>query len=95
MICGICKRPWEDDKCHVLKLTAAEKDFARKNTGEAPDRYIYCGPCWKLLANRQQGAQFIAGSFRAAVAGAGSEKAEKAARKMLAFLIEKSGKPVS
>ncbi len=95
MICGVCDRPWDDDRCHVVELTETEKAIVLKTTGQKVDRYIYCNPCWKLLTNRQQGAQFIAGSFRAALRAAGNPKAEEAGKKMLDFLLKGRGRPVS
>lgn len=96
MICGICDRKWPDDRCHVLTLTDAEREQVVRMTGkEAPKEYIYCGPCWKLLSNRRQGAEFIAGSMQSSLRAEGHPKADVIAKKTLDFLVGKSGKPVS
>jgi len=96
MKCGVCSRTWADEFCHVLDLTESERTYIRAATGEpAPKQYVYCKPCWKLLSNRQQGAQFIAGSFQAGFRAAGHPKSVQAGKKWLNFLVSKSGKPVS
>jgi hypothetical protein len=80
----------------VIDLTEAEKFYVMSMMNQSPpSQYIYCKPCWKLLSNRQQGAQFIAGSVQALVRSAGHPKSAQAGKKMLNFLIAKSGKPVS
>ena len=96
MICGICNRKWPDDRCQVLRLTEEERTHAGRMTGkEAPAEYIYCGPCWKLLSNRRQGAEFIAGSMKASLRAEGHPKADLISKRTLDFLLSKSGKPVS
>jgi len=95
MICGICNRGWDDVRCHVIELTEAERAVVLKTTGAKVEKYIYCGPCWKLLSNRQQGAQFIAGSMRAAMRATGNPRADKVAARTLDFLLSKTSKPVS
>lgn len=96
MKCGVCSRTWPDDRGHVLTLTESERSTIQQMTGQpAPLEYHYCNPCWKLLSDRQQGAQFIAGTVRASLAAQGMKNPEKAGKKMLDFLLARSGKPVS
>jgi len=96
MKCGVCSREWPKEHCRTIVLTAVERAYVMAATGgAAPDEYVYCNPCWKLLSNRQQGAQFIAGSFQASFQASGHPKAAQVGKKMLNFLIAKSGKPVS
>jgi len=96
MICGICERQWPDDRCKVIRLTDPEKLNVQTMSGKpAPEQFVYCGPCWKLLSNRRQGAEFIAGTMRATLRAQGHPKADQIAKKTLDFLILKSGKPVS
>jgi len=96
MKCGVCGRKWPDERCQSIRLTESEKAIIQRQTGEpAPDKYIYCGPCWRLFQNKQQGAQFISGSMRAALHAVGHPQADAASKKMLAFLLAKSSKPMS
>lgn len=96
MKCGICSREWNDAQCKVIPLTEAEREHIRKTLGkEPPDRYVYCAPCWRLLSNREQGAQFIAGMIRAGLRDRADPRAEKIGRRMYQYLIERSGKTVS
>ena len=96
MICGVCNREWADVNIKVLTLTAQEKENVSKLTNApAPDTFVYCTPCWKLLHTREQEAQFIANTMRAHLRSKRHPKADKVAEKMLHFLLSKSGKPVS
>lgn len=96
MICGVCKREWPTESCKVIHLTDTERLSVKRATGqEAPTEYIYCKPCWKLLSDRRQGAQYIAGTMQASLKSHGHPKAEEVGKKMLDFLLSKSGKPVS
>lgn len=95
MICGICNRSWPDERCHVLTLTEQEREIVLKTTGQKIETYTYCGPCWKLLRDPKQGAEYLAGSMRAVLRAAGSPNAEKAGDRFRNFLLSRAQKPVS
>lgn len=95
MICGICNRPWADERCHTITLTEQEQAIVFQTTGQKVETYTYCGPCWKLLQDPRQGAQFIAGSMRAAARAAGNPNADKVGKRTFDFLLSRVKKPVS
>ena len=95
MICCVCNRAWDDERCHTITLTAAERELVSKAMGKPVESCTYCGPCWKLLQDRQQGAQLIAGLTRALYKEAGNPAADQAGRRIFDFLVSKPKKSVS
>lgn len=80
-----------------LELTASEKEFVTNTTREpAPDYYLYCKPCLRLLMDRQAGAQLQKGVLQASLRGNGVPNAERIASKYHDFLVSHAAKkPVS
>ncbi len=95
MKCGICSRAWPDEKCHVITLTKEERAAIAATGQPVPEQYVYCKPCWKILGDRNQGAQLISGMLRATARDQGHEGSVEVGRKAFDFLITRTKKPVS
>lgn len=88
MRCDICGR---DRECaETIRLTAEVKAALTEAGVTPPEEYHYCGPCWRVVSNREQGAQLLSGFFQTTLTGLGHTNARKAGEKMHTFLIEKS-----
>jgi hypothetical protein len=95
MKCCVCDRDWPDPKCRVIVLTAAEKKYVQSMGQEPPEQCIYCGPCWRVLSDRTQGAQLIKGAMQLQAQAQGIPNAEKLSQQFLSKLLELAKKPRS
>lgn len=86
MKCSVCKRDWPEGTCKVIKLTEEEQQFARQ-AGETDTEYAYCPPCWRVLSDKQMGAQFLKGHFQVQLRSQGVLDAEERAQKFYSGLL--------
>jgi len=92
-ICCVCSRILGEQEGQLLTLTEAEKEYIRMATGEeAPESYIYCKPCYRILSDRNAGAQLLVGTLKNTLKAWGSYGAEKAAKEYQRFLLGKAAK---
>ena len=91
MLCAICGR---ERTCeHSVKLSVDQKTTLRDMTGKnPPDEFHYCGPCWRIVSDRERGAALMRGLCQTSLASMGRADAEKQSSKLYSFLIEKSKK---
>lgn len=82
--CCVCHRKAEN--CEVLILTPEEKKAIGK---EAPEQLFYCKPCYRILTNRELGAQFLRGLAETGLRRAGVMGAEARATKFHQDLLSK------
>lgn len=87
MICCVCKRDWPDSKGRTLVLTDAEKQHMESLGIEAPDTFLYCGPCWRVLSDKMLGAQFIKGSLQMQLRAQGVPNAEELGQRYMEKLL--------
>jgi hypothetical protein len=71
-------------------LTEAVKDTLREQGLTPPNEYHYCAPCWRVVSDRERGAQLLRGFFQVNLKGLGYANADKAGERLHAFLIENS-----
>lgn len=93
--CCFCKRQREAFK--VVTLSDMEKAFILRQTKVMPpDEYSYCGACWKIATDRNQGASLVKGLLQIQYQRAGVRNAEALATQVHDFLMKKAApKPVS
>jgi hypothetical protein len=82
--CCTCHRRVEN--CEVLILTPEEKKAIGK---AAPEKLFYCKPCYRILTNRELGAQFLRGLAETGLRRAGVVGAEARATKFHQDLLSK------
>jgi len=88
--CCVCHRSQELGHCEIVELSADEKVTVEKmGYKPAPDKLHYCKPCWKILNDRQQGAQLIKGFWERSLQRAGVVNAEAKAEKFRRNLLDK------
>jgi len=88
--CGVCgKKDLSKQEVIVLHLTEAEKALARKS-GKAPDEYVYCKPCHRILQTPLAGAELIKGTLVVNLKAAGVPNAEEMADKYFRFLLKRA-----
>ena len=90
--CAVCSRSFDEDDCKCILLTAEEKRVAVAMGYEGPNELHYCKPCWKILTDREQGAQLIRGIAETGLRRMGLSQAEQMASKLHAGLMEKTKK---
>lgn len=86
--CALCEQMKDPGACEVLTLTEAEK-AAIKN---APDKYVYCRPCWKVLNDPVNGPSVLKGLVQAHLraVGVSGDRAEAAAQEFQRKLASRS-----
>lgn len=59
--CCVCHRRLEGHH-ETIFLTPSEKQVVEEaGVRPAPNSFLYCIPCWKILADAQRGAQLMRG----------------------------------
>lgn len=86
--CALCEQTKDEGSCEVLTLTDAEK-AAIPN---APDQYVYCRPCWKVLNDPANGSALLKGLVQAKLRtiGVSGDRAEAAALDFQKKLLSRS-----
>lgn len=96
MKCCLCRRDRSEDTMHHLVLTAEERAFTLAQQGVETADIWYCRPCYRVLADREQGAQLIRGTLLVNLRAAGVRDPEKYAQAVYERLLTKASKtPVS
>lgn len=90
--CCVCSRPREDAEMKQIVLTASEREYVKAKTGEDATDYWYCIPCFRVLSDREQGAQLIKGSLQVSLTARGHPRAGEISQKVYEDLLEKSKK---
>jgi len=90
--CGVCGQPRLRTACHIIKLTAEERQFFR-DAGEQPaSEYVYCRPCWRTLSHPISGPNLGKGLMQARLRQLGVANAEEFAsgfhKKLVARIAE-------
>jgi hypothetical protein len=86
--CALCEQLKEEGACEVLTLTDAEKAAVK----DAPDRYVYCRPCWRILNDPVNGLALMKGLVQAKLRslGVSGDRAEAAAQEFQKKLMSRS-----
>ena len=91
--CCVCDRSLGEKEGQLLTLTEAEKEYIKTATREeAPSDLIYCKPCYRILSDRNAGAQLLVGTLKNTLRAWGSHGADKAAKEYETFLLGKAAK---
>lgn len=91
MKCCVCNR--EREPAQVIELTEEEKLVLRKAVMEPIlDSYAYCGPCWAVMSDKNQGAQLFKGLMQVNLTRFGVRNAGTVAQRYYQFLIERATK---
>lgn len=91
MKCCICNRERED--LHIVNLTQEEMTVLKKAALEAvQDSYAYCQACWKVIGDRNQGAQLYKGLMQVNLARFGVRNADAIAERYYQFLVNRAAK---
>lgn len=75
--CCVCKRQKGRDECEILVLTDKEKEaLAQAGDTETGDELAYCKPCWRVVSDRQKGADLQKGLVQVSLQQLGVPTAE-------------------
>lgn len=89
--CCVCHR--EAHAGSTLTLSPEEKKAIEKTDGKkAPDTLFYCKPCYRILSDKERGAQFLRGMMETGLRQAGVVGAETKASKFHRDLLSKVAK---
>ncbi len=90
MKCCICGRFRQN--LVTVTLTDEDKAFIVKTAGtkQPPDAYVYCKPCFKILSDRERGAQLMRGTIEIALRSKGNRNATKIADKYYQMLLSRT-----
>ena len=86
--CAVCQRPKVRNSCEIIRLTREEKESIRKLGGTPPDEYFYCKPCWRIITDRQKGADLQKGIIQVGLQRIGVSNAEEVADKYRKKLLD-------
>lgn len=87
--CCVCRR--EHEGCEVITLTDEEKSVMQKaGYTTVPDTLAYCKPCWRILGNKEQGAQLMRGIGEITLRRLGVVNAEDRASRFHTGLLAKA-----
>lgn len=92
MQCCVCGRDWPDAQCQTLTLSEEEKEHVRANKGKDFGPFHYCAPCWKVLSDKNLGAQFIKGTLQSRLTLKGVPRAELWGQMLYSKLLGLKGK---
>jgi len=86
--CCVCDRQWADDLCHTLHLTEDEKEYMAQSGQVVPDTYHYCPACWRILSDKNMGAQLIKGTIQTRLRSRGVPNADAFGQLLFKRLLE-------
>lgn len=89
LTCSVCGKPAPSETCKVLRLTPEEL-AAIRILGEPPEQFTFCKACWKLVSDRERGAQLFKGLMQARMRAQGSRS--DLPERIYRHLIEASAK---
>lgn len=87
--CCVCRRGHEG--CHIISLTEEEKaTMAASGFDPVPEDLAYCPSCWKILGDKERGAQLLRGISEVSLRRLGVVDAEVRATKFHDGLLAKA-----
>lgn len=94
--CCACGKEAKGKGAKTFQLRPEEL-LAIKSLGQEPlTEYAYCGPCMRVMTNRDAGASFLKGVLLTRLRASGVANADRIAQRFHEFLLKRaSQKPVS
>lgn len=88
--CCVCDRPREREHMWIIQTTPDERAAIKKMGAVAADEYPYCRPCWRVVSDREKGAQLLKGMMQMKMRVQGAPGADDIGAKLYKFLLERS-----